>query len=212
MLLKEYDGLSCEMADFNNWLIAMGRLRASDDALELHDVSGHLPILPMKMMVKLSVRGSKWGTRVLAGVVYISNREFCRITDIKNVAEYEKRRFFRLAVDHSATIILPSNEEALSEEEKTEVRSPARVRDVSLCGMQIETGLCLLEGERIKIRIALVLDEEELDLTVRRIIRRDEKISWYGGELMEMSAIAEQHLSAFILGQQQAQIRRVRGR
>ena len=59
MLLKEYDGLSCEMADFNNRLIAMGRLRASDDALELHDVSGHLPILPMKMMVKLSVRGSK---------------------------------------------------------------------------------------------------------------------------------------------------------
>ena len=98
MLSKEYSGLGCEVTDLNNRLIATGYLDLVGDEAEVRDTSGNLPILGLNTMVKISVRNSKVGTWVMTGRVYISDRSFLRITELKNCTESEKRRFFRLAV------------------------------------------------------------------------------------------------------------------
>ena len=48
--------------------------------------------------------------QVLAGRVYISNEKALRLKDLQSYAEYEKRRFFRQTIDHSATLLhLPAD-------------------------------------------------------------------------------------------------------
>ena len=88
MLSKEYSGLGCEVTDLNNRLIATGYLDLVGDEAEVRDTSGNLPILGLNTMVKISVRNSKVGTWVMTGRVYISDRSFLRITELKNCTEY----------------------------------------------------------------------------------------------------------------------------
>lgn len=208
MLSKEYSGLGCEVTDLNNRLIATGYLDLVGDEAEVRDTSGNLPILGLNTMVKISVRNSKVGTWVMTGRVYISDRSFLRITELKNCTESEKRRFFRLAVDHSAALLLPSLGGRIARRQKV----PVRLRDISLCGLQVETERHFDMGDQLTVSIAMNHNEEvELEVVVRRIIQRDGRPTCYGCELMELSAYAERQLCAFILRQQQEQIRRSRG-
>lgn len=207
MILNGYNGSACEVSDLNNKLIAKGYIILLDDALEIHDVSKHLPFLNLDTRVKISIHNPKYGIRVLAGRVYISNRKFIRVTDLENYAEYEKRRFFRLAVDLSATLLLPVDQQG--ERQKL----AARIKDISLCGIQMEVDGCFAVGDHLSICIPMYSGEEErLEIIVRRIIKKEEKQCRYGCELIDLSAYAERQLCALIIRQQQEQIRRLRGK
>lgn len=212
MSSSKYDGRPCEVTDFNNRLIGTGRIVSSDDSLDIYGSAGRMPILPLGTVVKVKVRQPEGGMKILAGSIYISNRNFFRVTAIKSVAEYERRRFFRVAVNLSASILLPQAEEPLGSKIANEKIFPARIKDISLCGMQIETSLCFSKGEHLRVRMAMDHSaEEELEAVVRRIIKRDQRLSYYGCELLALPLYAEQRLYAFILKQQQEQIRRNRG-
>ena len=106
MFTMEINGSSCEVKDLSNKLIAVGVIRTVDNALEVQDITMRMPILKLNSWVKLCVRGRDGKMVVLAGQVYISNRRFLRVVEVQSMADREKRRFFRLSIDHSATVFL----------------------------------------------------------------------------------------------------------
>ena len=218
MLLQDYNGSVCEVADLNNRLIAAGTMKVYSEYVEVYDEGGHLPIVNLGTQVKLSLRHGKSGMRVMAGKVYVSNRKFLRLVELQNYADYEKRRFFRLTIDHSAFLLLPQEEEAETEvgeeESATECwqELPIRIQDISLCGMQFESGRAFAVGDRMGVSMALLNNElVDFEIEIRRIISEDKEIFRYGCEIVELPLHIEQKLCAFIFSEQQKQIRRSRG-
>ena len=169
MQLSNYNDCVCEVKNLENNLIATGTLRAvSEDMLEVQDSGSHLPLLTLDTKVKLIIHNTEKGTQVLAGRVYISAPTMMRVRELESFAEHDHRRFFRLAIDHSATLIIP----------------------VTMVRNQMET----------------------LRIVIRRELKRDrENVHAYGCELKELSPMTEQHVNAYVLEQQQLQIRKSRG-
>ena len=215
MLLEKYNGLMCEVTDLNNRLIASGVLWVSGEDVDIYDPDGHLPILNLGTQVKFSLRSAELGARVMAGQIYLSNRTFMRLVEVKSYSEFEKRRYFRLAIDHSAQLLPGKDPEGPLEkrpEETLEWEVPIRLKDISLCGMQFESDSPLTVGDRMRVRVALVHNElVTFDILVRRVIPRFEEMTRYGCEIVDLLPYAEQKLCAFIFGEQQRQIRSSRG-
>lgn len=214
MLSDQYNGSICEVKGLNNTLLGTGTFQwVDDDTVEAIDKSGGLPRLSSRARVKLIVHNSRLGIQVVAGKVYVSDVDILRIKELESFAEYEKRRFFRQNIDHSATLLIP--EGMLKENgEPMPPRVPVRVKDVSLCGLLFESAYPFQVGDEMCISMTTVHNElETLKIIVRRIVElpnsRDNK-KGYGCEVLELNRRMEQRLNAFVLEQQQRQIRRSR--
>lgn len=213
MCLTEVDGCACEVKDFNNRLIAVGTVRTAGDTLEVRDLAAQMPILPLDSMIKLFIHKSCAGTVVLAGQVYISNRSFLRLAEVKSLATVERRRFFRQAIDHSAVLLCPAEGDGQDQDVGAAPEMlPVRVKDISLCGLLLESRRELAVGSRMQICMTLHENRlETMDLIVRREAGSNGKKRRYGCELVDLSSLTEQRLCAFIMRQQQEQIRQSRG-
>lgn len=210
MLSEEYNGSLCEITDLDNKLIATGITKVLKEVVEVHDAGGNLPILMFGTQVKLSVHNPQLGMRVVSGRVYVSDHEFLRVVELETHADHEKRQFFRLTVDHSADLY-PASDWSKSGGHRVE-RTPIRVKDISLCGMQFESEKLFCVGDRFRVRIALQDNLlETLDFVIRRVIPHENGKTRYGCEFLELTSHAEQRLCAYIFNQQQRQIRRSRG-
>ncbi len=211
MLSNDYNGSICEVKGLNNSLLATGSIRViSDEMLEVQDSGGHLPVLAMDSKVKLIVHHTKKGVQVLAGRVYISNEKALRLKDLQSYAEYEKRRFFRQTIDHSATLLLPAGMPDANGE-PLPAKLPVRVKDVSLCGLLFESDRPFSIGDEMRISMTMTHNElETLTIAVRREVPAQGTKKAYGCEVLDLSNRVEQRLNAFVLEQQQRQIRRSR--
>ena len=213
MFTMEINGSSCEVKDLSNKLIAVGVIRTVDNALEVQDITMRMPILKLNSWVKLCVRGRDGKMVVLAGQVYISNRRFLRVVEVQSMADREKRRFFRLSIDHSATLFFPAADPAANQSEHPEEGIPVRVKDISLCGMLIQSSLEFETGSRMQVQMTLNQNRiETIDLVIRREADWDNKSRYYGCEIVDMPSRVEQGLCVFIMREQQEQIRRSRNR
>jgi len=211
--MMEINGSTCEVKDLNNKLIAVGVIRAVDDALEIQDVTMRMPILELNSWVKLCVRSRDGKMVILAGQVYISNRRFLRVVKVQSMADREKRRFFRLSIDHSATLFFPAVDPSENQDENPEEGIPVRVKDISLCGMMLQSNRKLEIGSRMQVQMTLNQNRmETIDLVIRRETARDNRSWCYGCEIVDMSPRVEQGLCSFIIREQQEQIRRSRDR
>lgn len=207
MLSKEYSGSICEVTNMDNKLIVTGLIRVTDEGVEIHNNGDRMPVLNFGSQVKLSLHNPQLGMQVMVGEVYLSDPTFLRLVNLQVFAEYEKRRFFRLTIDHSADLIPVGKAGTERRGEKT----PIRVKDISLCGLQFECEKPLALGGQYRIRIALQDNLlETLDFVIRRVLPRDNNKNRYGGEFLALSAHAEQRLCSYIFNQQQKQIRRSR--
>ena len=207
MLSKEYNGSMCEVTSMDNKLIVTGFIRMTDEGVEIYNNGDRMPVLKFGSQVKLSLHNPQLGMQVMAGEVYLSDPTFLRLVKLQVFAEYEKRRFFRLTIDHSADLIPTGKDGA----QRRGGKIPVRVKDVSLCGLQFECEEPLALGGHYRIRIALQDNLlETLDFVIRRVLPRDKNKNRYGGEFLELTAHAEQRLCSFIFSQQQKQIRRSR--
>lgn len=208
MLSKEYNGSMCEVTSMDNKLIVTGQIRVVDGDIEIHNNGDRMPVLNFGSRVKISLHNPQLGIQVMAGEVYLSDPTFLRLVNLQIFAEYEKRRFFRLTIDHSADLMSVSKS---GETERRGGRIPVRVKDISLCGLQFECEKPLALGSRYRIRIALQDNLlETLDFVIRRVLPPENDKNRYGAEFLELTAHAEQRLCSFIFNQQQKQIRRTR--
>lgn len=211
MISKEYDGSICEVKGLNNSLLATGTVRVvNDEALEVQDNNGRLPVLAMDSKVKLIIHNANKGAKILSGKVYLSSAKALRLQEVESYTEYEKRRFFRLTIDHSATLLLPLGMQDANGE-LMPPKLPIRVKDVSLCGFLFECDRPLGLGDEMKISMTLTHNElETMKIAVRRVVeQRNGKIA-YGCEVLDLSPRVESRLNAFVMEQQQRQIRRSR--
>ena len=209
MQLRECDGCVCEVKAVNNNLIATGTVRIlpeEEHLLEVQDSGGHLPSLGLDTKVKLVIHLPQ-RLQVLAARVYISTEKFLRVRDLESYAEYEKRRFFRLAIDHSAILMPPSGMKDKNGK-PLPYRLTIRVRDLSLCGLMFVSNREFSVGDEMRITMTMVNNEMEvLNVAIRRQIPWEEPGEWaYGCEILRLSSHGEQRLNAYMLEQQQIQI------
>lgn len=211
MISKEYDGSICEIKGLNNSLLASGSFRfITEEMVEVVDEGGHLPMLAMDSKLKLIVHSSRKGIQVLLGQVYLSNNTVLRLKIIESFTEYEKRRFFRQSIDHSATLLCPAGMTDANGEPMP-AKQPVRVKDVSLCGLLLECPRPLSVGDEVKISMTLINNElETMTIDVRRVVERENGKCAYGCEVVGLTPRLEQRLNAFVMEQQRRQIRRSR--
>ena len=212
MLTKEYDDSACEIVDLDNKLIFTGKLYVYDDYVEVFGNGGYTPILGKGTVVKICINDRKLGMSVIAGTVGLSCQRFVRLTDLKEFADSEKRRYFRLTIDHSATLFCktPGAADRLAPPTK-EIK--IRVKDISLCGIQFESELPFEEGDFAEIHMALKNNmKESFNVIVRRVIQKPNGKVGYGCEYRNLSDRTEQQICTFIFSEQQNQIRNSRVR
>lgn len=213
MLSKDYNGAICEVKGTNNTLIATGSIRlirGSEDTLEVTDAAGHLPLLSLDTKVILVVHHPHLGLQVLEGKVYISGNMILRVKDVKAQAAHDPRRFFRQGIDHSAFLLL---DRGMKDAHGAPLPSKlaVRVKDISLCGLLFESERAFRVGDEMRVNMTLLHNELEIfKVVVRREIHRDNGLLAYGCEIVELPSRLEQRLTAFVLEQQQQQIRKSR--
>lgn len=210
MLTKEYNDSSCEIVDLNNKLIFTGTIQVYGDYVEIYGNGGYTPVLGKGIVVKICINDRKLGMSVIAGTVGLSCSRFLRLTDLKEYADSEKRRYFRLTIDHSATLFCktPGASDRLAPPTK-EIN--IRVKDISLCGIQFESDLPFEEGDFAEIHMALKNNmKESFNVVVRRVIQKPNGKVGYGCEFRNLPERTESQICTFIFAEQQNQIRNSR--
>lgn len=208
---KDNNGSTCEVKGLNNTLLGTGTLKTNiDGTLEVADDAGHLPPLAVNTKVRLLIHARKGGTKVVEGKVDRSAGGVLRVRVTESVADHEKRRFFRQSTDHSATLLSPRGMMDAQGEEMPP-KLPVRVKDVSICGLLIESSRPLSIGDGLQIRMTLVNNElETFPISVTRLVRQQDGKYSYGCEIVGITPRLEQRINAFVLEQQREQIRRSR--
>lgn len=210
---KEQNGSTCEVKGLNNTLLGTGTLRtgsADSKMIEVQDDAGHLPPLAVGTKVRVLIHSRKGGTKVVEGKVDRFGSGILRVRVTESLAEHEKRRFFRQSTDHSATLLSPRGMLDAGGEEMPP-KLPVRVKDVSLCGLLIESPRPLSVGDGLQIRMTLMDNElETIGISITRLVREQEGKFYYGCEIVGITPRLEQRINAFVLEQQRQQIRRSR--
>lgn len=214
MLTKKYEGAIYEAKTLKNEHITSGIIGSIDGSeIVLIDPEGSMPIVPVKTPIKISVYSADEGFRVMGGQVYLSNPDFMRIVDVIDYINFERRRFFRVDVDIICRLTVPpailARKGIVAEEPHVIL---THLRDLSLCGMRMETDLPLKKGDEISVDVMLGKGgEHELKLAVRRV--GDEGSGGkrlIGAEIIEISPQAERQLSAYLFELQRQHIRRMK--
>ncbi len=213
MVLTDCEGCICEVKGLDNNLITSGTVKVlGEDLLEIRDEDGQMPSLNLDTKVKIIIHRNQalQKVQVLAARVYISRGTALQVRDLESYAEYEQRRFFRLAIDHSATLMPPSGMRDKAGN-RLPYRIPVRVKDLSLCGLLFETEREFSVGDEMRLTMTMVNNEMEvLNIAIRRELPGTNGQNAYGCEILRLSSLGEQHLSAYMLEQQQIQIRKSR--
>lgn len=209
---KENNGSTCEVKGLNNTLLGTGTLKtdSTNGILEVSDDAGHLPPLAVNTKVRLLIHTRKGDTKVVEGKVDRSVGGTLRIRVTESLAEHEKRRFFRQSTDHSATLLSPRGMLDANGEDMPP-KLPVRVKDVSLCGLLIESPRPLSVGDGLQVRMTLIDNElETIGISVTRLVRQQDGKFSYGCEIVGITPRLEQRINAFVMEQQRQQIRKSR--
>ena len=187
MVLTDCEGCICEVKGLNNNLITSGVVKVlGENLLEIQDEEGKLPSLSLDTKVKLIIHRTEGmqKVQVLAARVYVSKETALQVRDLESYAEYEQRRFFRLAIDHSATLMPPTGM-LDAQGNRLPYRIPIRVKDLSLCGLLFETERQFSIGDEMRVTMTMVNNEMEvLNIAIRRQLPGTDGRNAYGCEIL----------------------------
>ena len=185
-LPHEYIGSACEIKSMTNDLLAVGRvIKIDNEALELASGSGErMPLLQFRTPVKMFVYNERHHTRILEGVAYLSTENFARIEEVRPLQTSERRGAFRVNTNVSAHLVAALTREeretmeqtlltaAPDEAERIRARQAfdVQVRDISLTGMRVQSGIVLPLSARFNTDFQLLDTPMSLCLLVRRLI------------------------------------------
>ena len=210
MALKQYEGSVCEVKTLKDAFLTSGLIeKIEDNTMEISDAPGPMPIIPYKTPVKIAMYNAVHGFKMMAGQVYISNKEHLKIVDVLDFLDYERRQFFRVDIDASAELLIKTEIDSDEDEEKIHIEKlPVRMRNISLCGLMFETTRTFKKGDKLQVIMPLFKSStEELSVVVQRFFERDGK-NYYGAEILDLDNRIEQLLCAYLFEQQRLQIQK----
>lgn len=221
-LSEDYLGSPCEVKSMDNALILAGYITGvTREGLEITDKNDGLPIIHCNTTVKVSILSETLGLRVVIGKVYLSTKDFTRIVDVQNAADYEKRSFFRVKLNlQTKAGKLPENAEETDggkPEEKDAGETepveffPVIVRDLSLSGLFFTTDKKLRLNDRIAVRLNIFGTDLSLVCKIIRSIsvEMDTK-DGYGCEFQNNTGRQFDLLCKYLFDCQREQIRALR--
>lgn len=163
---RQYLNSPCEMRSMDGGLILQGSMSGlTDEGIEISGRGDRLPIVHCNTVARVNLFNSVLGFRALVGKVYLSTEEFLRVVELQNVADYEKRNFFRVKVDLACTAFPTGKSEG-----DVDRSFAVTVEDLSLGGLLLSCGKELSEGESLIVRLKLY--GENLTLLCRVIRKR----------------------------------------
>jgi hypothetical protein len=206
----EYLQSPCEIKDLNNELLTTATInKFVNDDIQIANEYDILPILHCNMPVKINIYNSSLGFKVLIGKVFLSTSDMMQISDLQNLAEFERRDFFRLKVKIKSQGHTIEPEDSNSDEEEIQFFE-ITVTDISL------GGLFILTRERLEIgqQFAICLKLYEIDIVfrcrVQRIQNDDDTYNGYGCSFVDNSTRQFDLLCKFIFEKQREQIKILR--
>lgn len=204
-LSDAYLSSGCNIKTMTNRLIATAYVsKITDEYIEFSNKNEKMPLAPVNKPLKISIFDEKNGFKVIVGTVYLSTDKFLRLVDVTNLADYEKRHFFRvsLSLKGSCQIL------AVNEEETTQVKE-VNIVNLSLSGAYFTLNHNLEEGQHV----TLVLPFSSLSVIKCEILRKeniDPQMFGYGCKFLDQSQKQSDLLYHYIFQEQRRMIQKAK--
>lgn len=214
-LLYEHKGKNCEIKDLDGMLIAFGRLGniIEDESTSVEivplDEKNELPLMEFNKNVKVSVRTDE-DILILYGQVFISDRRYLKLANVRTFDSFERREFFRVKTEGKGFI------EAENENGEQCLVS-IQLKDVSLSGLKFTTELRIDVGYVLSLTTVKVYElEGSFNFTCKIIERiqteKDEAdgIYEYRCSIMEISDKELDRLCSAIFKIQRDEVKKIK--
>lgn len=202
---KTYKMSACELRTLEGAPLATGYVeRIGRTYLQIRDLTERIPPLHATARVQLNLYHKELGSLRLVGRVSSCTGARVRLVSLSPFEDYERRRYFRVDVDLSATLFLPQGG-------GPERRLPVRVRSLSLCGLMFVYDGALAVGDAVELCLPFISHiAPRLHCVVRRQLEFEGRPG-YGCDILEQEDAVVDGLCAFLFEKQREQIRRSRG-
>lgn len=201
----EYESSICEIKTMENSLLAVGMIKEiGEDYIKISEKSNNsLQLIKCGTKVKINIISSKYGFRALSGEVFTSTRKEMKVVNILELADHDRRNFFRVDVDLDASIIL--DESNFSE------KIPVTIKDMSLCGLRLEVKYDIAIDSTIMVELMLKGKALCYPCRIIRLINRDDSnLSQYGCEFLFNKYDDRDSLWSYLFKKQSEQLRQKR--
>ncbi|MDP4108875.1 MAG: PilZ domain-containing protein [Bacillota bacterium] len=205
-LSDKYISCPCEIKTFDNYPVTFGVLsKIMDDRLVIDKLHDKLPIIHCETIVKISVYNSSLGLQVLIGNVFLSTPDIMHIINIKTVAGFEKRNYYRIRVIMEAAAELMSADPV----KRIPLKSfNVQVFNLSISGAAFSSPLKLRVNDNIRVNLPIFRMNIALNSKVRRVIKPfSDGVGEFGIKFVENRGKEIDLLSKYIVEYQREQIR-----
>ena len=199
----------CEIKTMTNDLLTNAVIESVyNDTLEIINQSDKLPVIHCNTTIKINVYNDSLGFKVLVGKVFLSTPDFMRIIEVQNLADYERRNFFRIIISVSCKAYVIEDE--IPDDGALKL-FPVHVGDISLSGCYIKTKKPLTIAQRLVINFPLSPEKSmALCAEVQRIHRNGNATTGYGCSFLDISTKQSDFLCGYIFEKQREQIKSMR--
>ncbi|GHU52105.1 hypothetical protein FACS1894132_01020 [Clostridia bacterium] len=131
-LSSDYLMSVCEIKTMENELMSTGKIEEiTAEYIKIVKKTDVLKTLRTGARIKVNVFNTKKGFRVILGTVFTSTTEFMKIVDIVELADHDRRQFFRVNLELTAFVYEKGDLDSAS-------KIPVNIRDMSLSGLRVE--------------------------------------------------------------------------
>ncbi|MDR0918161.1 MAG: PilZ domain-containing protein [Oscillospiraceae bacterium] len=122
----------CEIKTMENELMSTGKIEEiTGEYIKIVKKTDSLKQLRTGARIKVNVFNTKKGFRVILGTVFTSTNDFMKIVEIVELADHDRRQFFRVNLELTAFVYEKGDLD-------TARKLPVNIRDMSLSGLRIE--------------------------------------------------------------------------
>jgi hypothetical protein len=205
-ITEQYVQSPCEVKTLSNDLIATGVVKViQEDYMDIFNTDDVLPLIHCDTPVKINIFNEGFGFKVLVGSVFLSTRDFVRIINVQNMADFERRNFFRIRVNlYQSALLLGDdvNPDNCSESIKI------HLLDLSLSGFYMTTKHHLEIGQKFLVNLSV---SEDTNVACCCEVQREQSIgvntNGYGCSFVDSSSRQMDLMCKYIFEKQREQIR-----
>ena len=203
---EQYVQSPCEVKTLSNDLIATGVVKViQEDYMDIVNTDDVLPLIHCDTPVKINIFNENFGFKVLVGTVFLSTRDFVRIINVQNMADFERRNFFRIRVNlHEVAYLLGDDRNPDNCSETIKIH----LLDLSLSGFFMTTKHHLELGQQFLVNLKV---SEDANVACCCEVQREQSVSvnssGYGCSFVDSSSRQMDLICKYIFAKQREQLR-----